>query len=315
MARITADTATGTDRALPGLGSGHVGDRRTPGPLGGRLGLNVPEGWWPSAPLLKAYEAAGFGWVQVHSPPPPVLATPRLCTAHAAALAASLETTGLRTVVHGPNSLIVGSKPADRIFEGLLSWAAEIGAYSVVYHARALPDQPESESAMLFETRSLARLAVRAERLGVRIAIENLAPVFPGIETLSANPMTLRGLAHRIGSDRVGLCLDLGHAHIVADLRHTSIERLIEPVLDVVTVFHVHDNLGARWPGERDRREQAGIDPLKLDLHLPPGRGNLPWERLRPLLAEHRAPLVLELHPPYRPRTAEAYTAACERLA
>ena len=243
-----------------------------------------------------------------------MLATPRLCTAHAAALAATLETTGLRTVVHGPNSLLVGSEHADRVFEGLLAWASEIGAEQVVYHARALPDDPSTETALQLETRSLARLAVRAERLGVTIAIENLAPVFPGLELLSANPMALRGLAHRIGSDRVGMCLDLGHANIVADLRHTSIERLIEPVLDVVTVFHVHDNLGGRLPGAGGRRPTAGIDPLRLDLHLPPGRGSLPWDRVAPLLAGHDAPLVMELHPPYRPRTADAYRAAAQRL-
>lgn len=316
MARKTLEPGTAAGApAPPEVAAGSDRGEDTPEALRGRLGLNVPEGWWPSAPLLKAFEAAGFGWAQVHSPPPSVLATPRLCAAHAAVMAATLETTGLRTVVHGPNSLLAGSEPADRAFEGLLSWASEIGAEQVVYHARALPDDPTSESALLFETRSLARLASRAERLGVTIAIENLAPVFPGLELLSANPMTLRGLAHRIGSDRVGICLDLGHAHIVADLRHTSVERLIEPVLDVVTVFHVHDNLGGRLGAPSGHRETAGIDPLRLDLHLPPGRGNLPWERLAPLLAGHEAPLVMELHPPYRPRIADAYRAGAQRLA
>jgi sugar phosphate isomerase/epimerase len=278
--------------------------------LGGRLGLNVPEGWWPAAPLLKGFEAAGFGWTQVHSPPAAVLATPHLCTSHAAATSAALETTGLRTVVHGPNSLLVGTREADQIFEGLLSWAAELGADRVVYHARSLPDVPGSESALLFETRSLARLAMRAERLGITIAIENLAPVFPGLESLSANPMSLRGLVNRIGSDRIGICLDLGHAHIVADLRHTTVERLIEPVLDTVTLFHVHDNLGARWNGSRP----PSLDPLRLDLHLPPGRGNLPWERLAPRLAGHGAPLVLEVHPPFRSQPDKEFKAAAETL-
>jgi sugar phosphate isomerase/epimerase len=315
VARKTLEPGTqGAAPALPDIAAGSGRAQDTPDALRGRLGLNVPDGWWPSAPLLKAFEAAGFGWTQVHAPPPSVLATPRLCTAHAAALAASLDTTGLRTVVHGPNSLLVGSEWADRVFEGLLSWASEIGAEAVVYHARALPDDPSSESALQFETRSLARLALRAERLGVTIAIENLAPVYPGTELLCANPMTLRGLAHRIGSDRVGICLDLGHANIVADLRHTSIERLIEPVLDVVTLFHVHDNLGGRL-ATGSHRPTAGLDPLRLDLHLPPGRGNLPWQRIAPLLAAHDAPLVMELHPPYRPRTADAYRAAARRLA
>jgi hypothetical protein len=52
---------------------------------------------------------------------------------------------------------------------------------------------------------------------------------------------------------------------------------------------------------------ESGVDPLRLDLHLAPGRGTLPWERLAPRLAGHEAPLVLEVHPPYRPRAEELY--------
>jgi sugar phosphate isomerase/epimerase len=221
-----------------------------------------------------------------------------------------LDTTGLRTVVHGPNQLTVGTRESDREFEGLLLWCSEIGAEHVVYHARNLPDAPASEQRVLFETRSLARFASLAERLGVTIAVENLCPTFPGPEPLSATPLALRGLVQRIGSERVGICLDVGHAHVVADLRHTTVERLCEPALDLVVLFHVHDNLGARW----DRATTPGIDPLRLDLHLPPGGGNLPWERLMPLLAAHAAPLMLEVHPPYRPRTAGLRRSVAELL-
>ncbi len=271
--------------------------------LAGRAGLTVPQDWWASAPLLKSLEAAGFAWTQVHAPPASVLADPRACTRHGGALGEALATTGLGCVVHSPQGLRAGSRDGDRAFEGLLGYAAEIGAEFVVYHALALPDAPAGEDRLRCESRSLTALAGRAERLGVTIAIENLAPVYPGPEMLSANPMSLRGLANRIGSDRVGLCLDLGHAHVTADQRRTSIERLVEPVLDVTCMFHLHDNLGARRAGGPTA---LGVDPLKLDLHLPPGRGTLPWERLASRLAAHRAPLVLEIHPPFRPRAAEA---------
>ena len=269
-----------------------------------RLGLNVPSGWWAAPALLKSFEAAGFTRAQVHGPPVSVLSEPRSCLAHATALAAALATTGLEPVVHAPPELSVGAGGGDRAAEGLLSYAAEIGATHVVYHACALPDAPESEDALLFEARALAALSQRAERLGVTIAIENLAPVFPGPEPLSASPMVLRGLANRIGSERIGICLDLGHAHIVAERRRTSLEALVEPVLDTVALFHLHDNLGARW---QPSGAESGVDPLRLDLHLPPGRGTLPWGRLAPSLAAHQAPLVLEVHPPYRPRAEELY--------
>jgi sugar phosphate isomerase/epimerase len=276
-----------------------------------RLGLNVRNEWWAAPALLKSFEAAGFARVQVHAPPRSVLSDPRQCAPHATALAAALATTGLAPVVHAPPGLRMGARDADRAAEGLLSYAAEVGATHAVYHACALPDAPESEDALLFEARSLAALSLRAERLGVTIAVENLAPVFPGPELLSASPMVLRGLVNRIGSERIGICLDLGHAHIVAELRRTSLEALIEPVLDTVTLFHAHDNLGARW---QPVGAESGVDPLRLDLHLPPGRGTLPWARLAPGLAGHEAPLMLEVHLPYRPRAEELYRSAEELL-
>ena len=123
-----------------------------------RLGLNVPSGWWAAPALLKSFEAAGFTWAQVHAPPVSVLSDPRSCTPHATALAEALATTGLQPVVHAPSGLRVGARDGDRAAEGLLAYAAEIGATHAVYHAWALPDAPESEDALLFEARSLAAL-------------------------------------------------------------------------------------------------------------------------------------------------------------
>ena len=276
-----------------------------------RLGLNVPTGWWAAPSLLKPFEAAGFGRVQIQAPPARILSDTRLSTSHAAALAQALATTALEPVVHAPPDLTLGTRASDLAGEGLLSYAAEIGATHVVYHACARPDLPGGQDALLFEARSLAARARRAERLGVTIAVENLAPVFPGREVLAAHPMTLRSLAQRISSDGVGVCLDVGHAHIVADLRRTSLDELIEPVLDIVTLWHVHDNFGARWQATGI---EAGVDPLKLDLHLPPGGGTVPWEWLAPRLVRHQAPLVLEVHPPYRAPAGELLGSFTELL-
>jgi sugar phosphate isomerase/epimerase len=276
-----------------------------------RLGLNVPYGWWPSAPILKEMEAASFRFVQVPSPPPPVLTSPRQLIRHAFALSDVLATAGLRPIVHGPAELRAGTREGDLALEGLIAYAAELGAFHVVYHAANLPDEPASEDARLAETRALATLASRGERLGVIIALENLAPVYPSPDALSFTPLILRTMAKRISSPSVGLCLDVGHANIVAALRRTDPLELIEPALDRTVLFHLHDNLGAR----RDRGGQPELDPLRLDLHLPPGRGSVPWERLAPLFARKQgAPLILEVHPP-RPSAAHLYGAAVEVVA
>jgi sugar phosphate isomerase/epimerase len=278
---------------------------------GERLGLAVPTEWWQSGPLLKSFEAAGFGLAQIPSPPSSVLADARMLSRHAEATRTALDTTGLGAVVHAPTDLLAGTPASDRAFEGLLAYAAEVGAGHVVYHGHALVDHASSEDRLLAETRSLAWLARRAERLGVTIAIENLAPTYPRPEQLSDTPLVLRALAHRIDSPRVGLCLDLGHAHIVAGLKHAGIRNLVEPALDTVALFHVHDNLGARW----DRSAPPGLDPLRLDLHLAPGRGTLPWSDVAPLVLGHDAPLLLEVHPPNRPAPHELFAATSELLA
>lgn len=276
-----------------------------------RLGLSIPYDWWPAAPILKEIEAAGFRYVQAPSPPPSVLVHPRDAHRHASALSETLGTSGLRPLLHGPGSVRAGTRHGDHALGGLIEYAAEVGASHVVYHAANLPDEPASEDGRLAETRSLAALANRAERVGVIIALENLAPVYPSPDALSFSPMILRTMTKRISSPAVGLCLDVGHANIVAGLRHTDPLELIEPVLDRTVLFHLHDNLG-------DRHDHAGspeLDPLRLDLHLAPGRGTVPWERLAPLMARKSgAPLLLEVHPP-RPSAARLYEAAVAAVA
>jgi sugar phosphate isomerase/epimerase len=276
-----------------------------------RLGLSIPYDWWPAAPILKEIEAAGFSSVQVHSPPPSVLVHPRDAHRHASALSDALGTAGLRPVLHGPGSVRAGTRHGDQALEGLVSYAAEVGASHVVHHAANLPDEPASEDGRLAETRSLAALAAQAERLGVILALENLAPVYPAPDALSFTPMILRTMAKRISSPAVGLCVDVGHANIVAGLRRTDPLELIEPVLDRAVMFHLHDNLGARR-GDSDSPE---LDPLRLDLHLTPGRGTVPWQKLAPLLArKNGAPLVLEVHPP-RPSAGRLFQAAVAAVA
>jgi sugar phosphate isomerase/epimerase len=266
-----------------------------------RLGLNIPYEWWPASPLLKEIEASGFGWVQIPPPPASVLAETRAAIKHASAVRRSLETTGLRAVLHAPGNLAAGQPGSGRAFEAVLSYAAEAGCEQVIYHAMAATEYPGVGARLEAETEALAHLATLADRLDIVIAIENLAPVYPGPEHLSAAPATLRRLAAEIGSPALRLCLDVGHANVVAGLRRTDLNRLIDPALDAVSLFHLHDNLGAR----RSPVDRPELDPLRLDLHLPPGRGTLPFAEVAPRLLRHGAPIMLEIHPPHRPSPQE----------
>jgi len=247
--------------------------------------------------MLKAYEAAGFAWVQVHTPPLAVLAERQSARRHARALRAVLDATSLRLLVHGPDDLSAGTDLHDRAFAGLLDYAAEARAELVAYHglnfrcaedaiaARAVAERIE------LEERALARFAPAAERIGLRVCVENLAPVHPSPPRVCHDPREVAAFVRRLDHPAVAMLFDAGHAHITAALRRGDPAALLDDVAGAVGLFHLHDNLGAR----RHELQAPGIDPLRLDLHLPPGAGTLPWDRLAPALAGHDAPLVLEI--------------------
>ncbi len=280
--------------------------------LEGRLGLDQPAGWWPTPPRLKSYEAAGFSHVQVRIGARGLLSDAALVQAHAGALRGQLELTGLNLIIHAPDALMAGTEVTDAQLDGTLRYAALAGAGLVVYHGAQGPiGHPGVRGRLDDEERSLRRLARRAEALGVRIAIENLAPVYPGIELASHNPLAVCDLVHRLDSPHVGMCLDIGHAHIAAGLAGCELAELVEPVLDRVIVFHLHDN----FAGRADAQRAGGIEPVKLDLHLAPGAGTVPWGVLAPWLARHPAPLQLEIHPALRPEPATLAVLTREVLA
>jgi sugar phosphate isomerase/epimerase len=275
-----------------------------------RLGIDQPRDCWPTAPRLKSYEAAGFTHVQVRMPPRGLLVDATMVATHAQALRDVLDLTGLRLVLHAPDDLLAGDHEHDLQLDGVLTYAALAGCDLVVYHGARVPlrgDGAAVRARLHDEECSLRRLLPRAERLEVRLAIENLAPLYlaaaesvsaqPKFEHACHDPAAVASLVRRLGSASAGMCLDLGHAHIAADLAGCELEELVEPVLDQVILFHLHDNFGAGAAGGRS----GACEPLRLDLHLPPGAGSVPWDRLAPLLAAHPAPLQLEVHPPARP--------------
>jgi sugar phosphate isomerase/epimerase len=271
------------------------------GDTDGRLGLDQPAGWWPTTPRLKSFEAAGFAHVQVRVPSRSLLSDRDLIVAHASALRESLTLTGLHLILHAPDDLLAGTDEHDHQLEGALTYAALAGADMLVYHGARLPiAQQQVRARLADEERSLRRLLPYAGELGVRIAIENLAPVYPEAEWVSHNPHAIAALIRRLESEHAGMCLDLGHAHIVAGVAGCGLLELVEPVLEHVILFHVHDNFGVH----RNAPRAGSLEPVRLDLHLAPGAGTIPWRALTPLLARHPAPLQLEVPPAQRPEPA-----------
>lgn len=284
-------------------------------PLGGRLGLDVPRETWPTAPELKRLEACGYGWIQLHTPPIGMLADPLGARRHADCLRAVLAPTSLHVALHAPDDLRLGEPLHDAAFAGLLDYAVAVGAGFVVYHPACLPIATGAaadrvEDRLLAEERALRRFAARAEDAGLTIALENLAPVYPSAPLLSHAPLFVRDLVRRIDSPAVGMAFDLGHAHVTSQMAGVALADVLAAARADVVLFHVHDNLGLR----RGPGTPPGIVPLRLDLHMAPGRGTLPWRSIAPLLRTHPAPLLMEVAAGQRPDPLRLATVSAELL-
>jgi sugar phosphate isomerase/epimerase len=266
-----------------------------------RLGLNVHRDTWPTAAVLAAYEAAGYAWVQVHTAPRAMLTERRHGLRHARAVRSALDGTALRLLVHAPDDLSAGTSEHDRAFDGLLDYAATAGAELVAYHGLNFAEAEGPAAARLreraqLEERSLIPLLQRAHSLGITVAVENLAPVYPGQRRRSHDPLAVRDLVRRLDQPAAGMLLDLGHLHITADATRSDHAAVLAACAPDVVLFHVHDNLGCRRA-----IDAPGVDPIRLDLHLPPGRGSLPWARIAGMVAAHEAPVMLEVERSHRP--------------
>jgi sugar phosphate isomerase/epimerase len=117
---------------------------------------------------------------------------------------------------------------------------------------------------------AVEHLRAFARPLGVQILLENLE------KNEVAEPPNLMEILSVGHFDDIGLCLDLGHAHIGEGIPAT-----IDVMGPRIRSVHVHDNAGDK------------------DAHLWPGDGTIAWpETMRALEALAQPPAtVLEIHP------------------
>ncbi len=101
---------------------------------------------------------------------------------------------------------------------------------------------------------AIEHLRAFAKPLGVRILLENIPNEF-------SEPEKLVEFIRTAHFDDVGVCFDLGHAHIMS-----SVAEALETLKGHIRSTHVHDNA-------KDR-----------DSHLWPGQGTINWEEAMSLL-------------------------------
>ena len=119
---------------------------------------------------------------------------------------------------------------------------------------------------------AIEHLKAFAHPLGVRILLENLQNDI----TTSEHLLEIVRVGH---FDRVGVCLDLGHAHLAAPENNAGINEAFELLKPRIAQLHIHDNHGQK------------------DDHLWPGAGSIDWQNVAKHIATLPAsiPGILEI--------------------
>jgi sugar phosphate isomerase/epimerase len=93
---------------------------------------------------------------------------------------------------------------------------------------------------------AVEHLKAFAHPLGVRLLIENLQNEI----TTPDHILEILRVGH---FDRVGVCLDIGHAHLVQPEKNIGVDEAFELLKSRIAQLHLHDNHGAKddhlWPG------------------------------------------------------------------
>ncbi len=184
------------------------------------------------------------------------------------------------------------------------SGAAQIANYQTQVARHGVEQVAETVAQNL---RAFARAAAQQ---GQRIAVENTGYMFP-----LGQREELPRLIAAVNEPNLGYCLDSGHAHAFGE----DVSEWLRLIGDRLFETHFHDNRGL---GRNLPRVLADLAP-KIDEHLSPGFGTLPWidviQTLRairfagPVTFETAGWPGAELAESYR--LAVAYWRTCERLA
>ncbi len=193
---------------------------------------------------------------------------------------------------HGgtPGLNIAATEKRDRIaamdeIKRALEVAEQVPFQFLVQHV-GVGNEESNEYKLEAAMTSLEHLHAFAKPLGVQLLVEN-------IPNELSTPESLIDLLRAGRFTDIGICFDLGHAHLL-----TSVPQAFETMKERIRSTHVHDN-------NRDR-----------DSHLWPGDGSIDWKEAMGLLstAPQVPPLLLEIEAVEGEKVSEKMAAAFSTL-
>jgi sugar phosphate isomerase/epimerase len=149
-----------------------------------------------------------------------------------------------------------------------------------------VPNESFNERKFEAAMTSIEHLRAFAKPLDVRLLLEN-------IDNELATPERLVEFIHVTHFDDIGVCFDVGHAHLMS-----GIPESFEILKKYIHSTHIHDNA-------KDK-----------DSHLWPGAGTIDWQKTMELLrsAPNTPPLLLEIEADEKVNAVEKMTETFEKL-
>jgi sugar phosphate isomerase/epimerase len=165
-----------------------------------------------------------------------------------------------------PNINLIDSEKSHRItamdeVKRALESAEQIPISACTLHLGA-KGEPWDTRALENSLTAIEHLKAFAHPLGVRLLIENLQNEI----TTPENILEILRVGH---FDRVGVCLDIGHAHLSRPENNIGIDEAFELLKPRIAQLHLHDNHSTK------------------DDHLWPGTASIDWQNV----AKHTAAL------------------------
>jgi len=180
------------------------------------------------------------------------------------------------------NHLWLDTQDGQGAFEGYLSDIDGLAAYDIpvaVMHLTSGQNPPHISDIGMYRIHALVE---RAEKRGVRIAVENVS-----------NIHILNHVLDTIKSPMLGLCYDSGHDYIWSPAPY----KILEKYKDRLFAVHLHDNMGQN------------------DDHLAPGEGRINWDIVRAGVegSVYTGSYALEIGTAttLKPRTPQEHLALC----
>ncbi len=212
----------------------------------------------------------------------------------------ALRKYNLKAAAHAPDPLNLRKDNLDmqkEVFQSSIEFASELEAKVLVYHGgnfeRRKQEGELRNIASEREIRALKTLSEFADKRGVQICLENGA--------LSIKELVM--VVKKINRANVGVTYDFGHAFLYYSCYAGEKEFLtsIKEALPYLKHIHIHDNFGRANITPQDAPYISRLPFGEGDLHLPPGMGKIPYEKVFPLIREYKGVAMAEIDPRYEP--------------